>query len=230
MTVSENGDRSPHREDHPLGLSGQVYDRLVGMMLTGELEPLQPLRVHSLAHQLGVSATPVREALVRAAAMGIVDRENNKGFTVAPRLDIEGFEELFTARITIEAATVELAATRIDAAMIGRLEATWQVQQEWRPSDGVEGFETFLAADREFHNAIAKASGNRFLAVAFETLGAHVQRFRYFDNTVVTDQAETLAEHRAIIEALRTRNPLSARSAMMLHLSNLRGRVRRERE
>ena len=91
--------------EHPLGLAGQVYDSLVDLVLSGQVKPLQPLRIHSLAESLGVSATPVREALVRASASGLVVRENNKGFRVSPRPGITQLDDLFEARLTIETKT-----------------------------------------------------------------------------------------------------------------------------
>lgn len=217
------------REDHRLGLAGQVYDVLVTMILSEELVPLQPLRIHSLARKLGVSATPVREALVRADAIGIVQRENNKGFRVAPRPAAAELEDLFEARIVVEAKTASLAAMRADEELIEHLERTWEYQKSWGAKQSFASFRGFLDADREFHALIAKAAGNRFLSSALEMLGSHVQRYRSFDDQVVTDQAETLVEHRGIIEALRDMNALAAESAMTLHLANLRSRVRQER-
>lgn len=231
LTVSDLAevDDTAH-DEHPLGLSGQVYDTLVSMILGAELLPLQPLRIHSFATALGVSATPVREALVRASAIGLVERENNKGFRVAPRPGVTELDELFEARITLEAATADLAANHAGDSLIDYLEETWNYQRAWVGSDGgFEGFRAFLNADHAFHARIAQASGNRFLAAALEMLGGHVHRFRSFDEPVVTDQTETLAEHRAIIEALRRANSVAAQSAMTLHLSNLQSRVRRER-
>lgn len=215
--------------DSDLGLAGQAYDRLVGLILRGELSPQQPLRIHALAKQLDVSATPVREALVRASAIGIVTRENNKGFRVAPRPGAAELDDLFEARITIEAQTARLAATHTTAELVAELEAAFGYQQRCGQEQSFAGFKGFLDGDREFHAHIAKAAGNRFLAAALEMLGSHVQRYRSFDQTVVTDQDETLAEHRAVIEAIRLGNPLAAQAAMTLHLANLRLRVSKER-
>lgn len=226
--VRRNGDMG--RADHPLGLAGGVYDRLVGMILSGELVPRQPLRVHSLAKRLGVSATPVREALVRASTVGIVERRNNIGFSVAPQLDAKEFDDLFEARIAIEQVTAKMAASRISGAQIELLEETWTYQRDWSVATGLSGFQGFLEADRRFHRVIAQAAGNRFLLASWDMLGSHVQRFRSFESGVVADQAETLAEHRMIIEALRAANPMAAEAAMVVHLSQLRDRVQREQE
>ncbi|GAA2179794.1 FCD domain-containing protein [Brooklawnia cerclae] len=216
-------------DDHPLGLAGQVYDSLVGLILQGQLTPRQPLRIHALARRLGVSATPVREALVRASAIGIVTRENNKGFRVAPRPSAAELDDLFVARIALEAQTARLASTRVDDSLIEHLEEALDYQRRCGEESTFESFTGFLNGDRVFHAHIAEAARNRFLSTALDMLGSHVQRYRSFNETVVTDRDETLAEHRAIIDAIRDQNPLAAEAAMTLHLANLRMRVRRER-
>lgn len=216
--------------EHPLGLAGQVYDSLVDLVLSGQVKPLQPLRIHSLAESLGVSATPVREALVRASASGLVVRENNKDFRVSPRPGITQLDDLFEARLTIETKTAWLAASNVDDLLMSKLEATWNCQRERSTDPDFEGFRAFLDADHDFHAHIARASGNYYLASALEAMGSHVQRFRSFDQAVVTDHELTLVEHRAIIQALGNRNPDAAQAAMALHLSNLRTRIRQERQ
>lgn len=226
----EDDDLAEVLSEHPLGLAGQAYDSLVDLILQGELRPMQPLRIHSLAKSMGVSATPVREALVRASASGLVVRENNKGFRVSPRPGATELDDLFEARMTIEEKTAWLAASHVNAELLANLEATWHYQQAWDAADSFEGFRGFLDADHDFHAHIARAAGNHYLASALEVMGSHVQRYRSFDEEVVADQAQTLTEHRAIIEALANCNPDAAQAAMRLHLANLRMRVRKERE
>lgn len=219
----------PSPDEHPLGLAGHVYDQIVDMILSEQLIPLQPLRTHSLASSLGVSATPVREALVRATAVGLVSRVNNKGFRVAPRPTAAELDDLFVARTAIERSTAALAAIHCNDELLAGLEDSWQFQRNLNTDESYAGFRGFLDGDSRFHRLIAQASGNRFLRIAWETFGSHVQRYRSFDQAVVTDRAETLVEHRAIIEAIRNKNQDAAQAAMTLHLANLRLRVHRER-
>lgn len=229
MGVSPLGLVADERDEHPFGLSGQAYDNLVSMILSGRLQPLQPLRIHSLARELGVSATPVREALVRASAIGIVQRETNKGFRVAPRPGAAELDDLFEARITIEAQTARLAAMNSDDQLVQRLEEALAYQRQCEEQRSFAGFRGFLEGDRQFHAQIAHAAQNRFLVSALEMLGSHVQRYRSFDATEVTDAPQTFVEHRAVIDAIRDANPVAAQAAMTLHLANLRMRVRNER-
>lgn len=229
MGVTPLGYVGEDRDEHPLGLSGQAYDNLVSMILSGRLQPLQPLRIHSLARELGVSATPVREALVRASAVGIVQRENNKGFRVAPRPGAAELDDLFEARITIEAQTARLAAMHSDEQLVQQLEDALAEQRRCEAQHSFAGFRGFLEGDRQFHAHIAHAARNRFLVSALEMLGSHVQRYRSFDATEVTDAQQTYIEHQAVIDAIRDANPVAAQAAMTLHLANLRVRVRNER-
>ena len=230
MAIDDDDDVLEALNGHPLGLAGQVYDSMVSLILSGQLKPLQPLRIHSLAKRLGVSATPVREALVRASASGLVSRENNKGFRVSPRPDASQLDDLFEARLTLEPKTAWLAAVHVDDEFLEKLQATWDRQEALSADDTFEGFRAFLNADHDFHENIAQAAGNHYLAAALEAMGSHVQRYRSFDQNVVTDREQTLIEHRTIIEALANRNADAAQAAMTLHLANLRMRVRHERQ
>lgn len=216
--------------ENRLGLSARVQAALLELIVAGILEPDQPLRIDALSTRLGVSATPVREALVRMEASGIVTRETNKGFRVAPRLDPQDLDDLFEARITLEARLAQLACRHVSSSMLEGMAEALETQRSLSQDGSLEAFTGFLEADRRFHGLIAEAANNRFLSTALESLGSHVQRYRSFDELVVTDRQETLVEHKAILDAVAAANPRAAELAMTMHLSNLRGRVQLERQ
>jgi len=87
------------------------------------------------------------------------------------------------------------------------------------------GSRNFMSADQDFHQLIARGTRNRYLALATDSIGGDVQRWRAFSRGVPVDRAEALAEHEAILAAFEDRDPHAAGAAMAAHLLNLQQRV-----
>ncbi len=207
------------------GLSDQVYDALVELLVNGDLEPDQPIRIDAVAKQLAVSATPVREALVRMEATGLIRRETHKGFRVAPPPTPDELRSIIEARMAVEPVSARLACERADAALLAALAATVAQQRSVLDRDDREGFRLFMAADQEFHRLITRGTRNRYLELATHSLGGHVQRWRAFSGGVPVDRAEALSEHESILAAFTSRAPEAAEGAMSAHLRSLQQRV-----
>ena len=127
--------------------------RLRSQILTGELERGSRLPQETLAAELGVSRTPLREALRRLAAEGLVTLQPNYGATVA-QLDFGDMRDAWTARLVIEPPAARLAAERDPAAELDRMRAAVAAQRA--SADPARS----LDANREFHLALVSASGN----------------------------------------------------------------------
>lgn len=207
------------------GLSDHVYDALAELLINGDLEPGQPIRIDAVASQLGVSATPVREALVRMEATGLIRRETHKGFRVAPPASPDELQAIIEARMALEPVSAKLACERADASLIAAMEATVARQRATVERDDREGFREFMAADQEFHQLVTRGTRNRYLELATDSLGGHVQRWRAFSRGVPVDRAEALAEHEEILAAFQAGDPQAAGAAMQEHLQNLQQRV-----
>ena len=91
------------------GLRDRVYDLVLEMLLEGDLDPGSRLSIDTLAKQLDVSPTPVREAMVQLERTGLVTREALKGYRVAPPFGPEELSELFDARLMLEVEATRLA-------------------------------------------------------------------------------------------------------------------------
>ncbi len=115
-----------------LGLRDRVYDRVLEFLMGHDVEPGMRLSIDGLARTLGVSPTPVREALVQLERTGLVTREANKGYRVAPPLAGDQLEALFDARLIVESGAVELAARGDVEALRTRLDAALAVQSDVR--------------------------------------------------------------------------------------------------
>jgi DNA-binding GntR family transcriptional regulator len=138
-------------------LVDRVYRELRGLIQSGELEPGEQLRQESLATELGISRTPLREALNRLAADGLIEFRPHRSAVVAAfsRQDIEADYE---ARRIIETAAARIAAERRDPATVAALESAIRETEE-AGGDVERQFE----ANRAFHRALVAGSGNRQL-------------------------------------------------------------------
>jgi DNA-binding GntR family transcriptional regulator len=142
----------------------EVHEAILERIVAGELAPGTRLRQEALADELGVSRTPLREALVRLASEGLVEFMPNRGATVARR-DFSDMQQAWRARLVIEPGAARLAAERRDEDAIGRL------RESVRRQRGVaEDVATSFALNREYHLTLVRASGNAHLAQFAELL------------------------------------------------------------
>lgn len=208
-----------------LGLTEQVQDAIVDLLLEGAIPEDSPIRIDVLAHELGVSATPVREALARLEGTGVVIRVNYKGYRTAPRLSPKELGDLMDLRTLLEPEAARLACLRGGDHLLAELESALREQEASLELTGAEGFRAFMRADQRFHRIIHSHSDNRFLASAADALGGNIQRWRQFENMVITDADDSLAEHREILRAFQTGDPLAVEATMRRHLDNLKSRM-----
>ena len=209
---------------HPQALSADVYELLIEKLLDPSCKPGSTLNIDRLAAEWNVSPTPVREALSRATATGLVIRRQHYGYRVAPLLPPEDYQALLDVRALIEpysaARTAELA-TDIELDELESFQATMEqtpigpTANEYRP---------YLRADIGFHRGIAVASRNRFVVQAFDSWNIHFFRFQRFGGGVVFDAPQSHIEHHAILTALRHRDPQAASAAMLTHIEGVRTR------
>ena len=141
-----------------------VYTALRERILSGDLPRASKLRQVSLADEMGVSRTPLREALRRLAAEGLVDFSPNRGATVS-ELDFGDMRHAWAARVALEPGAARLAAERRDPdGVVAMREAI----ADQRSADGERG--QSFSANRAFHLALAAASGNPHLTRFAEML------------------------------------------------------------
>lgn len=142
----------------------QVHAELLERIVAGELPPGSRLRQEALADELGVSRTPLREALARLVSEGLVEFVPNRGATVASR-DFSDMEEAWRARLVIEPGAARLAAERREPAAIESMGLS-VVRQRSVADDVTASF----ALNRDFHLALVAASGNTHLLQFSELL------------------------------------------------------------
>lgn len=214
------------------GLRDHVYDRILGLLLSGEATPGARLSIDTIARQLQVSPTPVREAMVQLERTGLVTREALKGYRVAPPLRPSQLAELFDARLMLEStatrlatpATPTLLAELRSAQDAHRLAGERLIESMSAGESDVALMTAYFARDAEFHRVLFEHCGNRYLSEMSETLGAQLHRMRQAALHGVTDVREAMAEHEVIVEAFAGDDPRAPERAMRRHIELVRAR------
>jgi DNA-binding GntR family transcriptional regulator len=210
-------------------LSDEVYEGIRELVFDQHFAPGQRLVIDQLARRLGVSPTPVREALARLESDQVVVKEPHKGYSVAPMLDSQSFLALYEMRLVIEPAAARLAAERAAPEQVKAMRAALKkmdaIAQKMKDMETAAHYREYRAVpelDVSFHEAIAKASGNPFLYETVARLRPQQQTARIYSNRGVPDLALAVVEHHAILDAIVAANPDEAGLRMREHLNRAR--------
>ncbi|WP_432544316.1 GntR family transcriptional regulator [Kineococcus sp. SYSU DK002] len=207
-------------------LADSVHASLLAWLMDGNARPGESLSIDGLARTLGVSPTPVREAMARIEGTGLVERVAMRGYRVAGLLSPREVEELMDARLLLECHNAAAAAARVDEDLLDRLADTVRRMEEAPKGPSFADYQDYHRADNEFHRLLNRAGGNTFLAEAFEALNGQVQRFRLrLVGDGVTDAEMAIVEHGALVRALRARDAAAAAERMREHLEAVRARA-----
>jgi DNA-binding GntR family transcriptional regulator len=193
----------------------QVHAELLERIVAGELAPGSRLRQEALADELGVSRTPLREALARLVSEGLVEFVPNRGATVARR-DFTDMQDAWHARLVIEPGAARLAAERRDAEAIERMRETVRRQRSV-----AEDVTSSFALNRDFHLTLVAASGNTHLLQFCELLWLSRIGVPIFARQA-RDRSQMLAwadEHQAIAEAVAAGNQRRAERLTREHIA-----------
>lgn len=207
--------------DRRRSVPSQVYELLREKILTVQLKPGESINERWLADWLGVSRTPIREAINRLSANGLIAIVPNVGTSVS-LINVAKVEEFNLIRTSLETMIVRLAAERFDGDadallrdLIDRQIATLQAP------DLIEN----IVVDTEFHRAIAGISGLSATWAILQHAMDEILRVRHLSVRLPRPLREPIDEHFAILEALRTRDPDRCEQAMKAHLDASHGHI-----
>jgi DNA-binding GntR family transcriptional regulator len=204
-------------------LTDTVYDVIRQRLVDHDVEPGSKLNINGLATELDVSPTPVREALARLEADGLVIKRSLAGYTAAPLLNSKDFDDLFEMRILLEPTAAARGATRIGAEDLAALTDNVNEMRKAQHDTSSETLRLFVHHDALFHSRIACSSGNTLMADTFKRLHAHTHLYRLYFRDGIAE--ETCREHERIVEALREADPDTAAAAMRTHLRRAQERL-----
>lgn len=209
-----NGAVSPVREYS--NLREWAYRRVREMIITGELPPGADIHEGRLCAQLGISKSPLREALRQLAQDGLVIATSNRGSHVSV-LTEEDIVEIYALRRTIEEMAVRLAAGRINPEQVAVLEANVAAMERRKREGDVR---EFAELDVTFHVEIARIAGHRRLLRVEESLQTEFLRLFIQQIAAWGDEAEmdAVRHHRAIVAALAAHDADAAVAHLRSHI------------
>lgn len=196
-------------------LREQVYDQIKRLILTNRLAPGQHIVIDQLANELGVSHTPVREALAMLELDGLVTMGHYKNPQVA-EIDAADAREVFEVRLLLESWA---ASRAVSALSEEQLDAIGELFEHARQDAQRSGYETHIAADIAFHDMIARSTGNNYFWRLWQLVNDQSMRIRFLVEARSDEHIDTIIdEHCAILDALRARDPELSRKRMVSHL------------
>ncbi|GDX32216.1 GntR family transcriptional regulator [Actinomycetes bacterium] len=199
-------------------LAESAYERLRTQILSGERVHGERLTEVEVARDLGISRTPVREALRRLAAEGLVDVSLNRGASVA-RWGSADLQEIFDLRAILESDAARRATTRAGSEVILVLDEVCQeMDYIFTNFDGITSLRSLAELNRRFHKTIIEAAASPRLSSIIESL-THVpvvmQTFTQYSSHALS---RSLQHHREIVDAMRARDASWAENVMRAHI------------
>jgi DNA-binding GntR family transcriptional regulator len=205
-------------------LGPEVYKTILSSIISLQIEPDSRIAVDALARELGVSPTPIREALVRLEAEGLVVKTHLRGYRAAPKLTRADIEALFDIRMVLEPHAAKRAAEHRTEEHLAQLhEINDRMCKRREVGDTASTYAEFAALDAQFHDLIAAASGNRLIQESLLRLHAHLHLFRAKQHSGIG--MEALREHERIVDAIATRDQHLAEAAALSHLERSQQRM-----
>ena len=191
-----------------------VQSQIREMILTGKLMPGLPIRERALAEALGVSRTPMREALKLLAAESLVDLSRYRGATVA-RITRAEARDVVEVLAALEGLAAELCCASMENAEMGELRALHYELMAFRARNDRLGY---FHTNQEFHFAIMRGARNPVLAEQHRLLNARVYRLRFLAHQAQQRWDSAVREHETILEALEARDAPRAAGLLREHV------------
>ncbi len=214
----------PGAPGRPPSVSDQIFETLYRQVVTVELPPGARLSEAEVARTMGVSRQPVRDAFWRLSKLGLLRVRPQRATTVT-RISTAAVMQARFFRTAIEVETLKVAADRFGPAEFAELDALLGEQAE---AIAAGARERFHALDDEFHRRIGVLAGVGFAWEMVRENKAHTDRVRLLSLTSGAELA--LADHRAILDALRSDGAEAAAAAMRVHLGRIGDILARIRE
>lgn len=206
----------------PARLGDAVYAAIFERIMALEITPGERISVDAVARQLGVSQTPIREAMARLESEGLVRKTPLVGYSATARLSAHELTDLYEMRLQLEPFAARKCAALMPDSVIDQLEALCLEMGDLAGGEGMEAYAQFAQLDMAFHDQIAVSAGNVLVAEALGRLHVHVHLFRRQAQAGVPEAAN--AEHAQLVAAIRARDGDRAEAAMREHIEQSRQR------
>lgn len=209
-------------------LAEQAYDELKRQILDQRLVPGQRLNIDALTRECGVSTSPLREALVRLGAEGLVTFTANAGFSVAPVPTDSQMDQLLEYREMIEAHCAREGARRGDGAALKAMKAANEAMVQMRRKGvGYRQSRAYVALEQDFHQALVDSAGNAVISTQYRELHVllSIARLSVVPESGNFGSDEAVEEHGVVIAAFEARDGAAAEAAVRAHIGQARQRM-----
>lgn len=206
-----------------VSLAEEVYEAIFQQLMALKVAPGARITVDTLARELKVSQTPIREALGRLEGEGLVVKTHLVGYSAAPQISRRRFDDLYDLRLSLEPIGARRAAEIMTDEKMVELADAAAVMSKRGPADARQRYSLFARQDASFHDTIMDLAGNQLIRETLSHQHTHFHIFRLMFHARVTDEA--LDEHAAIIAAFKSRAPTEAERAMRVHIERSRDRL-----
>ena len=195
-----------------------TFQTLKALLVEGKIVPGSKLNERELAERLNVSRTPIREAIRRLAADGLVELIANRG-AIAVQLSIDDVIHTFDVIAELEGYSGELAAKNISASTLSELEA---LQYEMMASYARRDLSSYYKLNLQIHRLINQAANNPVLASLFSQVNSRIEALRFRSNQDGVKWEKAVEEHQEMLDALKARDSARMRKVMITHVTNKR--------
>ncbi len=202
-------------------LHDTAVERLREMVHAGDLEPGQKVPEKRLTAALGISRTPLREALKMLAAEGLIELLPNRGARVAA-MTAQAVDEMFPVMGSLEALAGELACLRLTDTEFVEIRAL-HYQMALHHAKGE--LAPYFRLNQQIHEKILAASGNSLLITTYEGLAARIRHARYRADMTRDRWDQAMADHEEMLDALEQRDSVRLGHVLKRHLENKRQTV-----
>jgi len=215
----------PMDDDNNSSLHGKVFNYLQNDILNGKYKAGDSLIETKLSEELGVSRTPIREAIRQLELEGLVQTIPNKG-AIVTGLSAKDIQDIYTIRIAIEGIAARWAAENATEAELKDMKHFLELEEFYTEKNDVE---QILKLDTKFHEAIYKASKSKPLMLMLSNFHHYIQRARINSLGMTGRAEETLSEHKAIYQAILEKDVRKAEELTIEHVKkasmnyNMRG-------
>lgn len=199
-----------------LPLRDVVFNTLREAILKGELVPGERLMEKQLAERMGVSRTPIREAIRKLELEGLVLMVPRKGAEVA-KITEKDITDVLEVRATLESLAVRLACEKMDQEDLEKLE---KLRDDFERAARNKEIETLIKKDVEFHDAIFAATGNDKLIHIVNNLREQIYRFRVKYISQMANYDVLVKEHEEIVKSIKNRDKIKAEEIVVRHIEN----------
>jgi DNA-binding GntR family transcriptional regulator len=197
-----------------------VSNRILESILNGSLKPRDRIQINSVAKSLGFSIIPVREAIRKLEAQGLLEIEPHKGVSVREP-DINELEDIFEVRILLECRAARRALEAIEGSDLRELRAIYEAMEKVLEQRVHSSIVKYFSLNRKFHGSLYRISGNAFLCKTIENIAMTIEPhlLKYISSPASRKIAQQ--DHGRILEACENRDVKLIENTITRHLKNI---------